>query len=124
MISPSLDSAFLAAQQAKLEAERASLESDLARIARKDPVGDDYHARVEEVGRAEDENVIEEEQYEAARSAEQNLELHLRDVNAALRRIADGTYGACAVCRAPIDRKRLEALPSAMTCIAHGMHAR
>lgn len=122
MSSPShvpLDAAFLAAQRTKLESEQASLEAELSRIAKKDPVGDDYHAKVELVGRAEDENVVEEVQYESARSVEQSLELHLRDVHAALQRITEGTYGTCTVCGSAIDRGRLEALPSAATCVQH-----
>ena len=86
---------FLEAQKKKLEEEQARLEVELNRIAKKDPVGDDYHANVEQVGRAPDENVVEEEQYEAARSVEQSLELQLRNVKAALARIADGGYGIC-----------------------------
>lgn len=114
-----LDAGFLAAQEAKLQAEHANLESELNRIARKDPIGNDYHARFEELGRAQDENALEEEQYEVARSAEQSLEVQLRDVTAALQRLADGTYGLCAKCHDPIDRRRLEALPSAATCAMH-----
>lgn len=118
------DLTWIEAQRATLASEQTNLETELARIARKDPVGDDYHARVEEIGRAEDENVHEEEQYEAARSVEQNLELQLRDVRAALQRIVAGTYGICSVCGSSIDQKRLEALPSAATCVAHAARAK
>lgn len=118
------DPTWVDAQRTRLVSEQQNLEAELARIARKDPVGDDYHARVEEIGRAEDENVHEEEQYEAARSVEQNLELQLRDVRLALQRITDGTYGICSVCGSPIDQKRLEALPSAATCVAHVAQAK
>lgn len=114
-----LDAAFRATRKEQLEEQKVSLETELSRIAKKDPVGEDYHARVEHVGRADDENVVEEVQYESARSVEQSLELHLREVNAALRRLQEGTYGMCAVCRSPIDRERLQALPSAATCLAH-----
>jgi RNA polymerase-binding transcription factor DksA len=34
-----------------------------------------------------------------------------------LRRIESGDYGVCAVCREPIDQKRLDAVPTADTCI-------
>ncbi len=44
-------------------------------------------------------------------------ELHLEDVEAALGRIADGTFGACARCGRPIADERLEALPWARHCI-------
>jgi len=109
----------ITAQQRKLEDEKARLETELQRIARKDPSSEDYHAVFEQVGRGQDENASEEEQYEAARSVEQSLEVQLRDVNAALARIASGTYGLCGTCRAPIDQQRLEALPSARFCRQH-----
>lgn len=42
----------------------------------------------------------------------------LRAVDAALRRLDDGTYGACVECGAAIGAARLEARPAATTCIA------
>lgn len=113
------DAEFQRAQKAILEAEKTRLEAELARIARKDTVGDDYHAQFEDIGRHEDENALEVERYEAARSSEQSLELKLRDVNAALARLSAGAYGACGQCGAPIERERLTALPSATTCRQH-----
>lgn len=41
----------------------------------------------------------------------------LRDVEAALARIADGTYGRCEECGGEIDRERLDAYPTATRCI-------
>lgn len=38
-------------------------------------------------------------------------------IRAALRRIESGEYGFCASCREPIERNRLEAVPTADTCI-------
>lgn len=38
-------------------------------------------------------------------------------IEAALARIAAGTYGACEACGEPIDEKRLAALPYAARCI-------
>lgn len=35
----------------------------------------------------------------------------------AARRLADGTYGRCLSCAAPIPPERLEALPAAETCL-------
>ena len=43
--------------------------------------------------------------------------LLLSGVQQALKRIAEGTYGLCAVCGQPIPEKRLEALPWAALCI-------
>jgi DnaK suppressor protein len=41
----------------------------------------------------------------------------LRAIDAALLRIADGSYGVCEVCDRPIDLPRLEAAPEACRCI-------
>ncbi|GAB1328584.1 TraR/DksA family transcriptional regulator [Streptomyces sennicomposti] len=40
----------------------------------------------------------------------------LADVEAALARLADGSYGACHLCRRPIARERLEIVPQARYC--------
>jgi RNA polymerase-binding transcription factor DksA len=46
-------------------------------------------------------------------------EQHLVEIDAAEGRIADGTYGQCVVCGRPIPDERLEARPTARTCIDH-----
>ncbi|MDQ0429885.1 YteA family regulatory protein [Planomicrobium stackebrandtii] len=46
-------------------------------------------------------------------------EEELEDAKIALAAIEDGTYGTCAVCGKDIPFERLEALPTALTCIDH-----
>lgn len=41
----------------------------------------------------------------------------LAQINRALKRLEDGTYGLCAVCGQPIDERRLAALPHSDRCI-------
>ena len=41
----------------------------------------------------------------------------LYDIEDAIRRIDDGTYGACEACGSPIERPRLKALPFAKKCM-------
>jgi RNA polymerase-binding protein DksA len=48
---------------------------------------------------------------------EENSEHVLADIDAALKRIEEGTYGICTNCRKPIAVERLEALPWATLCI-------
>jgi DnaK suppressor protein len=42
----------------------------------------------------------------------------LRDVQDALRRLAQGAYGICPECEEPISAKRLDAVPWARYCVA------
>jgi DnaK suppressor protein len=41
----------------------------------------------------------------------------LGDIDAALKRIEEGTYGVCVTCGAQISPERLEAMPWATLCI-------
>lgn len=47
----------------------------------------------------------------------QNEEDELREIDNALKRIGDGTYGLCEICSKPISRERLKAIPYAHLCI-------
>jgi RNA polymerase-binding transcription factor DksA len=42
----------------------------------------------------------------------------LREIDVALERLAEGTYGRCEMCTEEIDRARLEAQPAAVRCLA------
>ena len=59
---------------------------------------------------------FERAQADAIRCA---LGRRLHEIDAALARVADGTYGRCAVCGAPIAPARLEARPATDRCIRH-----
>ncbi|MDX6514141.1 MAG: hypothetical protein QOE36_3645 [Gaiellaceae bacterium] len=48
---------------------------------------------------------------------EENSQEVLRAIDAALKRIEDGTYGKCRVCGKDISPERLEAMPWADLCI-------
>lgn len=48
---------------------------------------------------------------------EENAGHLLEEIEAALGRIDDGTYGICRICGRPIDEERLEAVPYATLCI-------
>ena len=41
----------------------------------------------------------------------------LGEINAALQRVDDGSYGLCASCAKPINPERLDARPYALECI-------
>ena len=52
-------------------------------------------------------------------SLEANSEQHLADIDAALKRIDDGSYGKCVVGGEDIPVERLEAIPWTPYCIDH-----
>ncbi|MCW2923830.1 MAG: transcriptional regulator, TraR/DksA family [Thermoleophilia bacterium] len=52
-------------------------------------------------------------------SIEEHEEQLLNEIDAALQRIKDGTYGTCEVDGTPIDFERLQALPWARTHVEH-----
>ena len=47
----------------------------------------------------------------------EQVEAELADVEHALKRLDDGTYGRCEACGKPIGDERLEALPAARFCL-------
>jgi DnaK suppressor protein len=54
---------------------------------------------------------------EMASTLEENSTHVLAEIDAALARIDEGTYGVCVRCGEPIGQERLEALPWATLCI-------
>lgn len=59
------------------------------------------------------------EKYESNTAVLKQLEKQYTDVKLALSKIKKGTYGICEVNGCPIEKERLEANPSARTCLAH-----
>ena len=53
----------------------------------------------------------------------EQVESELADVEHALRRIDEGTYGTCEVCGRTIPEERLEAVPTARLCLEHQAEA-
>ena len=49
----------------------------------------------------------------------EQLEAEISDLDAALKKIDEGTYGTCEVCNKEIEPERLEAMPGTRTCIEH-----
>ncbi|MFD7295262.1 TraR/DksA family transcriptional regulator [Streptomyces sp. NPDC059897] len=45
------------------------------------------------------------------------IEQTLQDIDAALARIKDGTYGTCQSCHTPVPEERLEILPYTRYCV-------
>ena len=50
-------------------------------------------------------------------SLEENADRVVQEIDEALRRLDDGTYGTCAVCGEQIPEERLAAIPYATLCV-------
>jgi RNA polymerase-binding transcription factor DksA len=104
--------ARLLEERAALRARTAQLDDDMAALiaASRDSNADDEHD-------PEGQTIAyERSQLSAVTSQTRD---HLEEVEAALERVAAGTYGSCEVCHRPIDPARLEARPTARTCVQH-----
>jgi RNA polymerase-binding transcription factor DksA len=109
--------------KAKLEKEKTLLEEELSTVATKNPDNpESWNATpgTIEVDAADDNEVADKmEELEENEAILEQLEPQLREVKSALARIEAGTYGICEVSGEEIETERLEANPSARTCIAH-----
>lgn len=106
----------------KLEEEKARLEGEMQGVGRKNPaVPGDWEALPAEGGAeadiADQADMLVSREGNAAILAD--LEARYDTVLAALKRIAEDTYGKCEVCGKPIEAARLHADPAAQTCKAH-----
>ena len=106
-----------------LEAEKTKLLKELATVGRKNPsAGDGWEAvetDLDSDSADENETADELEDYEENQGIVDKLSLQLKSVELALDKIKNGTYGTCEVGGEAIPTDRLDANPSATTCIKH-----
>jgi RNA polymerase-binding transcription factor DksA len=109
---PAAAVARLHEERAALRARTAQLDDDMAALiaASRDSNADDEHD-------PEGQTIAYERSQLSAVTSQTRT--HLDEVEAALARVAAGTYGSCEVCHRPIDPDRLEARPTARTCVHH-----
>jgi RNA polymerase-binding transcription factor DksA len=97
---------------ALLKSEQARLQAELKELGFAD----------EGSGLNYDSNFADSSQVTAERGEAERLAAELQEaldeVDAALVRVAAGSYGNCEVCGKPIGAARLEAMPAARLCIA------
>ena len=102
----------------RLEERRAEIESDVSYMAAEmRSIGVDQDEENGSLGNhiADDgSNVAEAERIV---TVSEDLQLILAQVNAALERMSEGTYGTCQRCGKPIGEERLEAFPYVAHCI-------
>jgi RNA polymerase-binding transcription factor DksA len=103
--------ALLIAARAQLEDERASLQRQLAEL------GEGGEELSFDEGFADSSQVAAEQG--EVRSLVANLRSLLDDVERALGKLDDGSYGTCEECGQAIAAARLEAMPASRYCVQH-----
>lgn len=111
-----MDAKFINERKEQLATRRDELVKELNMDAVQ-VTENDYDAKFPDFGDKEDENAAEVATFEKNLSLEKTLEVSLFNVNKALKKIEEGNYGLCEKCDKPIDPKRLEAFPSATSCM-------
>lgn len=117
-----MDTQLLKELREKLEASKKELEETLGAFATKDPdLKGDWDTRMPDFGPSNLGDLEQEsdkmEEYENKLPVEHGLEIKLRDVNLALKKIGDGAYGVCEKCGKLIEEERLRVVPEALTHI-------
>ena len=108
----------------KLITEKSQLEQELSTVGKKDSSNPNEWDAISggiEVDTADENEVADKfEEIEDNNGVISQLDKQLKEVDAALNRIDNGTYGTCEICGKPIEKERLEASPSARISIKHG----
>ena len=114
-----MNKVFIQKMKDQLLEEKKRLDQELGHFSHRNPqVKNDFETNFPNFGEGEDENASEVAKYGDDLSVEDSLEKSLQDAEAALDRLEKGLYGICKYCQSQIDERRLEARPSASSCIA------
>lgn len=114
----SLDKKVLEAIKKELVSRREQIVDSLEDISQADThEADNLGSKFPEYGDKPDENAQEISDYSTNSAAEKVLEKTLEDIDGALKRMENGTYGVCKYCGQMINPKRLQARPVASACI-------
>ncbi|HET9922329.1 MAG TPA: TraR/DksA C4-type zinc finger protein [Ktedonobacteraceae bacterium] len=101
----------------RLEAKRAELRNEAGTLdSQAHPAPVDY-IEANEGLKDEADDAVDLEQIEKNRAILVNENALLMQVEEALKRLDNGTYGTCIICGKPIPEKRLEAIPWALLCV-------
>lgn len=106
------DASVTSERREALEAERLQLAGQVAGLEQGGGSGPDFDDNFADSGQ------VAAEQGENKVLAGQ-LRTELDDIERALAKLDNGTYGVCETCGAQIAEARLEAMPAARFCIEH-----
>lgn len=111
--------------KSRLETELKVVEKELKTVGVQNPENsNDWEAKETEMdvmNATADENEAADkfEEYTQNRAINDALEVRYNNIKKALEKIEAGSYGTCEIGGEEIEEERLEANPSARTCVAH-----
>lgn len=118
-----MDATTLERLRAKLEARRDELKAELAQLDQElqwlAVDQDDERGGLGNHMSDDGSSLMEQERVATVRA---DLEALLKEVEAALTRMDEGTYGICQRCHCPIPEERLEAIPHVQFCVECQSH--
>lgn len=106
---------FLGAEQERLEQVRASVENERLH----DEPEEDSSAQLSHLAQHPADAASDAFEREKDFSILEQINAELDDVERALQRLDDGSYGTCEACGGTIPDERLEVVPAARFCIEH-----
>lgn len=110
-----MDAKTLKDIEVKLQARKKELETELNKLSSQGETG--RETNFENIGTDEDDNAQEVSAFSDQLSLVAELSKHLEDVEKALKKIKEGTYGTCKYCKKEIDPRRLLARPDSGSCV-------
>jgi DnaK suppressor protein len=97
-----------------LEDEKKHTNDRITQLSAQDPFSDPNRAND---NAASDSEANEESSHDRFAAMVEELQASLVEIDMALARISDGTYGYCTHCKEMIDTDRLAILPTATLCL-------
>ena len=120
-MTTSLSPAFIEEMKQRLLSDQTKIAKELGLVEAQNPnEASDLTVQfpdfdVEESDEAS--SAAEVAEYELNLNVDQDLKTTFRDIQKALKRIQDGTYGVCKYCKKPIPEERLRARPTSGSCV-------
>jgi RNA polymerase-binding transcription factor DksA len=104
--------------QKKLEKNKALLEEMLGRFAKKDPsLEGDWDTIFPKTGNSDMEDMADAvEEYASLLPIEHALEIKLKNVDEAIKKIKERAYGKCEICKKEISIEKLSLSPETKKC--------
>lgn len=115
-----MDKAILAELKAQLEQKKKTTIEQLQSIGSRsmdEGAENNFDAKFPDYGDSMEDSATEVADYTKNLSLERDLEKELEDVEKALAKIEDGTYGVCVHCGKDIEIERLKIRPESSSCV-------